>query len=131
MHQAIALYTFIGIWRGRTIESNRVTVAIIGIIWFSIGLLTLLGYVLNNRPGEGFERPTPVIPFYSTIFLPLLMNLLCSTGAGLGNLSSCGGSLVNTCGSGSHSSSLSLPISASFYGAVETLYLMMFSGAIH
>ncbi|KIJ99521.1 hypothetical protein K443DRAFT_102086 [Laccaria amethystina LaAM-08-1] len=56
---AIALYTFIGIWRGRTIESNRVTVAIIGIIWFSIGLLTLLGYVLNNRPGEGFERPTP------------------------------------------------------------------------
>jgi hypothetical protein len=128
MHQAIALYTFIGVWMGRTIESNRLTGAIIGIIWFCIGLLTLLGNILNDRAGEGFERPTPVIPFYSTIFLSLLMNLFCSTGAGLGNLSSCGGSLVNTCGSGSHSLSLSSPTSPSISGAAETSLLMMFRG---
>ena len=128
MHQAIALYTFIGVWMGKTIQSNRVTGAIIGIIWLFIGLLVLLGNVLNNGAREGFERPTPVIPFYSTIFLSLLMNLLCSTGAGLGSLSSCGGSLVNTCGFGSRFLSPSSPISRSISGAVETSLLMMFHG---
>jgi len=128
MHQAIALYTFIGVWMGRTIQSNRITGAIIGIIWFLTGLLTLLGNVLNAGARGGFERPTPVIPFYSTIFLSLLMNLLCSTGAGLGNLSSCGGSLLNTCFSGSRSLSLSSPTSPSISGAAETSPLIMFRG---
>ena len=128
MHQTIALYTLRGVWTGRTIKSNRVTGAIIGAIWVFIGLLTLLGNVLNNRAGEGFERPTPVIPLYSTTFLSLLMNLLCSTGAGLGNLFSCGGFLVNTCGSGSHFLSLSSPMFPSIYGAVETSPLMMIHG---
>ena len=128
MHQTIALYTFSGVWMGRTIKSNRVTGAIIGAIWVFIGLLTLLGNVLNDRAKEGFERPTPVIPLYSTTFLSLLMNVLCSTGAGLGNLSSCGGSLVNTCGSGSRSSSLSLPTFPSISGAVETSSLMVIHG---
>ena len=76
MHQAIALYTFIGVWMGKSVKSNRVTGAIVGIIWFFIGLLILLGNVLNDGVGEGFERPTPVIPFYSAIFLSRLMNLL-------------------------------------------------------
>jgi hypothetical protein len=128
VHQAIALYTFIGVWMGITIQSKRVTGGIIGIIWFFIGLLILLGNVLNNGARVGFERPAPVSPFYSTIFLSLLMNLLCSTGAGLGILSSCGGSWVNTCGSGLHSLSLSSPTSPSISGAAETSPLMMFRG---
>ena len=128
MHQTIALYTFSGVWMGRTIESNRVTGAIIGAIWVFVGLLTLLGNVLNDRASEGFERPTPVIPLNLTTFLSLLMNLLCSTGAGLGNRSSCGGSLVNTCGSGSHFLSLSSPTSPSISGAAETSPLMMIHG---
>ena len=101
MHQVIALYTFIGIWMGRAIQSKRVTGAIIGVIWFLIGLLTLLGIVLNDGAREGFEGPTPVILSYSTIFLSLLMNLLYSTGAGLVILSSSGVSSASTCGSGS------------------------------
>ena len=128
MHQTIALYTLISVWMGRTIESNRVTGAIIGAIWVFIGLLTLLGNVLNDRAKEGFERPTPVIPLYSTTFLSLLMNLLCSTGAGLGNLSSCGGSLVNTCGSGSHSLSRSSPTFPSISGAAEISPLILVHG---
>ena len=74
MYQAIALYTFIGVWMGRAIQSKRVTGAVIGVIWFFIGLLTLLGIALNGGARGGFERPTPVILFYSTIFLSLLMN---------------------------------------------------------
>jgi len=56
---AIALYTFIGVWMGITIQSKRVTGGIIGIIWFFIGLLILLGNVLNNGARVGFERPAP------------------------------------------------------------------------
>lgn len=56
---AIALYTFIGVWMGMPIQSNRVTGAIIGVVWLFISLLTLLGNVLNDRAREGFERPTP------------------------------------------------------------------------
>jgi len=85
---------------GMAIKSNKVTGAVIGVIWFFIGLLTLLGNVLNDGAREGFERPTPVIPFYPTIFLSLLMKLLCSTGAGLGVLSLSGASSAGTCGSG-------------------------------
>ena len=128
MQQAIALYTFIGVWMGRTIKSNRVTGAIIGAIWFFIGLSTLLGNVLNGGARGGFERPTPVILFYSTIFLFLLMDLLCSTGAGLGLHSSSGASSASTCGSGSLFLSPSLPMSPSFFGAAATSLLMMFHG---
>ena len=128
MHQTIALYTFSGVWIGRTIESNRVTGAITGAIWVFVGLLTLLANVLNDRAKEGFERPTPVIPLYSTTFLSLLMNLLCSTGAGLGNLSSCGGSSVNTYGSGSRSLSPSSHTFPSISGAAETSPLMALHG---
>lgn len=56
---AIALYTFIGVWMGKTIRSNKVTGAVIGVIWLFIALLILLGNVLNNGAREGFERPTP------------------------------------------------------------------------
>ena len=128
MHQAIALYTFIGVWMGKTVKSNRVTGAIVGIIWFFISLLILLGNVLNDGAGEGFERPTPVIPFYSAIFLSQLMNLLCSTGAGLGNRSLCGGSSVNTYGSGSRSLSPSSHTFPSISGAAETSPLMALHG---
>jgi len=68
MNQAIALYTFIGVWMGRTIQSNGVTGAVIGAIWFFIGLLTLLGNVLNDGARQGFERPVLVIPFYLLYF---------------------------------------------------------------
>jgi len=81
------------------IQSNRVPGAIIGVVWFFIGLSTLLGNVLNNGTRGGFVRPALVIFFYSTIFLFWLMDLLCSTGATLGVLSSNGASSASTCGS--------------------------------
>jgi len=55
----IALYTFIGVWMGRGIRSNRITGAVVGAAWFLVALLTLLGAVLNRGSGKGYERPTP------------------------------------------------------------------------
>ncbi|KIK09770.1 hypothetical protein K443DRAFT_671094 [Laccaria amethystina LaAM-08-1] len=55
----IALYTFIGVWMGRGIRSNKITGAVVGIVWVLVALLVLLGAVLNRGFGKGYERPTP------------------------------------------------------------------------
>ncbi|KAF5338492.1 hypothetical protein D9611_013243 [Ephemerocybe angulata] len=57
----IAIYTFRGLWLGKTVESLRVTKFVTLGIWLFVSLMILLGNVLNrNKDSQHrYETPTP------------------------------------------------------------------------
>lgn len=54
---------------GKGVRSNKITGAVVVVVWGLVGLLVLLGAVLNRGSGKGYERPTPVNTFYSILDL--------------------------------------------------------------
>jgi hypothetical protein len=58
----IAIYTFRGLWVGRTYESLRLTKAIVAAIWGFVILMIILGNALNRHKDNQhrYETPTPV-----------------------------------------------------------------------
>ncbi|KAJ3517235.1 hypothetical protein NLJ89_g633 [Agrocybe chaxingu] len=61
---AIAVYTFLGVWVGKTIRSIPITRAVLALIWGFLALIVIVGNTVNTEPR--FETPTPVsaIPFH-------------------------------------------------------------------
>ncbi|KDR68306.1 hypothetical protein GALMADRAFT_1050017 [Galerina marginata CBS 339.88] len=56
----ITLYTFVGIWMGKTATSMQVTSAVIFVAWLSVAAMVIIGNTVNGRPGEApFITPVP------------------------------------------------------------------------
>ncbi|KDR71985.1 hypothetical protein GALMADRAFT_102127 [Galerina marginata CBS 339.88] len=56
----ITLYTFVGIWLGKTATSMRVTSIVIFVAWLSVAAVVIIGNTVNGRRGEApFISPVP------------------------------------------------------------------------
>jgi len=53
----IAVYTFVGVAAGKGLESMRITVALVGGIWFFVGILISAGHAASRGP---YMTPVPV-----------------------------------------------------------------------
>ena len=95
LHKAIAIYTFIGLWANKTVESKKVTMVVIVALWSLSAVVVTAGVTTNTN----FFAPAPVSGF-SLYFLVLLMQCNFSIGAGFLRTWS-GSSSASISGSGS------------------------------
>ena len=58
--QAIAIYTFLGVWMTRTISSMRITLGVVLVIWIFDAILVIIGFELHRSDKESFMEPAPV-----------------------------------------------------------------------
>ncbi|KDR68238.1 hypothetical protein GALMADRAFT_1354687 [Galerina marginata CBS 339.88] len=57
----MTLYTFVGIWLGKTATSIRVTTAVLFAAWLSVAAVVIIGNTVNERPGQApFIAPVPI-----------------------------------------------------------------------
>ncbi len=59
--KAIAAYTLIGVWMMKGIQSMKITLGVLSVIWIFIIIVVTVGNTVKRDPGKpSFESPTPV-----------------------------------------------------------------------
>ena len=59
--KAIAAYTLIGVWLMKGIQSMKITLGVLSVIWIFIIIVVTVGNTINRDHGKpSFESPTPV-----------------------------------------------------------------------
>ena len=61
LRKAIAAYTLIGVWMMKGIQSMKITLGVLSVIWIFIIIIVTVGNTTHHDPGKpSFESPTPV-----------------------------------------------------------------------